>query len=481
MRSLLRAHWPLLAVVAIAAAVRVAVAIAYQPATFFGDSWAYLDLAYDGNPVGFAPDRPSGYPLAIDLLSVFGRSLGAITTAQHLAGLVTGVLVYALLLRLRVPRWLATAGAAVVLLDAYAMALEQQILAEAFFTLALAASFFLAAGRDRGGVSLATSGALLAAAATMRTAALFAVPVWALYVVWAHRRPRLLAPAALGLMLPLLAYASWHAADTGRFGLTQADGWFLYGRVGEIADCGDAKVSAAARPLCDRNARDRREGAAYHIWNADGPARRTFGGMSTDPDIQARSNDALRGFARAIIRDRPGSYAGLVWDDFLRYFTPGAQARGNSDLAVALPQFGRLVRRNEIARDRWFPGFVPHVQPPAKRVRDYHERVHVPRPLMGALAIAALVEMALAAAAFALRHPLPQRHREVFLLAGAALAMLFGTAATSEFVLRYLIPAVPLLVCGGAAAAVDLAALAARLAPSPLRDRAHGRPQPAVS
>ena len=86
----------------------------------------------------------------------------------------------------------------------------------------------------------------------MRTAALFAVPVWALYVLWAHRRPRLVAPAALGLLLPLLAYASWHAADTGRFGLTQADGWFLYGRVGEIADCGNADIprrrTTAVRP-----------------------------------------------------------------------------------------------------------------------------------------------------------------------------------------------------------------------------------------
>jgi len=319
--------------------------VAYQPAIFFGDSWAYLDLAFDGNPVGFAPDRPSGYPLLIDLISAFGRSLGAITAAQHLAGLVSGVLVYALLQRLRLPRWLSTAGAAVVLLDAYAMALEQQILAEAFFTLALVASFFLVAGRDRSGVSLAASGALLGAAATMRTAALFAVPVWALYVVWTHRRAALVGPAAVGLLVPLLAYASWHAADTGRFGFTQAGGWFLYGRVGEIAECADAKVPVAARPLCDRNARDRREGAAYHIWNADGPARRTFGGMSTDPGVQARSNDALGGFARAIIRDRPAGYAQLVWDDFLRYFTPGAHARGNSDLAVALPKSTCTARR----------------------------------------------------------------------------------------------------------------------------------------
>ena len=156
-------------------------------------------------------------------------------------------------------------------------------------------------------------------------------------------------------------------------------------------------------------------------------------------------------------------------------------SRGNSDLAVALPQFGRLVRRNEIARDRWFPGFVPHVSPPAKRVRDYHERVHIPRPLMAALAIAALLQLAVTAGAYALGRPPPPRRREVFLLAGAALAMLLGTAATSEYVLRYLIPAVPLLVCGGVAATADLAALVARFVPLPLRGRARGRTQPAVS
>ena len=144
-----------LIVLAVAAAVRIAVAIAYWPAVFFGDSWSYLNLAFGGNPVGFAPDRPSGYPLVIDLLSVFGRSLGTITVAQHFAGMVTGVLVYALMLRLRLPRWLATVGAAVVVLDAYAIALEQQVLAEAFFTLALVAAFFLVVGRERTPVSLA--------------------------------------------------------------------------------------------------------------------------------------------------------------------------------------------------------------------------------------------------------------------------------------------------------------------------------------
>ena len=473
---LLRAHWPLALVLVVAIAVRAAVSVAYWPAVFFGDSWSYLNLAFEGDPIAFAPDRPSGYPVAISVLSVFGRSLAVITIAQHLAGLATGVLVYALILRLRLPRWVATIGAALVVLDAYAIALEQQILAEAFFTLALVASFYLVAGRDRGPVSLGASGLMLALATTMRTAALFAVPVWLAYVLWSHRSLRLLAPAALGLAVPLVAYAMWHSAETGRFGLTQADGWFLYGRVGEIADCGNADIPREARPLCARNERDRREGAGYHIWNADGPARRVFGGMSRDSRAQERSNEILGDFAWAIIRERPGRYAELVWDDFLRYFDDDEASRGNSDLAVQLPQFGRLVGLNAVARDRWFPGFTPHVRPPAKRVRDYHETVHTPRPLMGVLALAAVVALLVSAVAALLRRrPLPRR-REVFLLSGAALAMLLGTAATSDFVLRYLIPVVPLLVCGGVAAGADLVAAMVRTVTGMLPDRTQERP-----
>jgi len=478
-RSLLRAHWPLAVVLAVAAAVRIAVAVAYWPAVFFGDSWSYLNLAFEGNPVAIAPDRPSGYPLAIDALSVFGRSLALITIAQHLAGLVTGVLVYALLLRMRLPRWAATGGAAVVALDAYAIALEQQVLAEAFFTLALVASLYLSVGRDRTPLSLAAGGLLLALAATMRTAALFAVPVWIAYVVWSHRSLRRIAPAAVGLAVPLVAYAVWHSAETGRLGMTQADGWFLYGRIGEIADCGDANIPRAARPLCARNERDRREGAAYHIWNADGPARRVFGGMSNDPATQERSNEVLRDFALAIIRDRPGKYTELVWKDFMRYFDADATSRGNSDLAVQLPQFGRLVGLNEVARDRWFPGFVPHVRPPAKRVRDYHETVHTPRALMGVLALAAVAALLVSVGAALLRRPPLPRRREVFLLGGAGLLMLLGTAATSDFVLRYLIPVVPLLVCGGIAACADLLALAFRAVTRALPGRTPDRPEPA--
>ena len=58
----------------------------------------------------------------------------AITTVQHVAGLVPDALTYFLLIRAGAGRILATACAALVTLYAYAILLEQTILAESFFT-----------------------------------------------------------------------------------------------------------------------------------------------------------------------------------------------------------------------------------------------------------------------------------------------------------------------------------------------------------
>jgi hypothetical protein len=48
-------------------------------------------------------------------------------------------------------------------------------------------------------------------------------------------------------------------------------------------------------------------------------------------------------------------------------------------------------------------------------------------------------------------------HRaEIVLFGGSAVAMLAGSVATSDFDLRYLLPAVPLIVIAGTAGANDL-------------------------
>jgi hypothetical protein len=58
LRAPLRDHWPLVCVLAVGALARILVAVAYRPALFFSDSWAYIILAYGSEH--FAPDLRVG-------------------------------------------------------------------------------------------------------------------------------------------------------------------------------------------------------------------------------------------------------------------------------------------------------------------------------------------------------------------------------------------------------------------------------------
>src|SRR3954468_2957890 len=157
-----------------------------------------------------------------------------------------------MLRRLEVVTWLALAGAAVFLLDAFSLSVEQTILSEGFYVLALTGSFaLLVLGRgDRRALFL--SGLLLAASVWLRSAGLFAVPAWLVYVAWTTRawRPTLLAASALAL--PLILYMTLYSQVTGIFGFTQTKGWFMYGRVAEIANCRTADIPAGTRRLCPK-------------------------------------------------------------------------------------------------------------------------------------------------------------------------------------------------------------------------------------
>jgi hypothetical protein len=456
--ALVREHRLAAAVLALAALVRAAVLVAYEPGLMFSDSWSYVRLAYDP---GFAIDRPSGYPLLLWLLWLPGRSLLTVTVAQHLAGLATGALVYALLVRLGLRRGWAAAATAVVVLDGYAIALEQFVMAEALFTLALVLGLALAATGGPGTRRLAVAGLLVGGAATLRTLGVFAIPALLAYALWRHRSPRLVAVALAAALAPVLLYSGASAAAGKGFGLTQIEGWALYSRVAPFADCERADVREELRALC-QPASERREEPSWYGWSPDSPANRLYGAR------KGEGNEPLREFGLAVVRAQPLDYAGAVAGDFLRFLRPtreggeGATA-GGFDEPIVLPAPGEGEFRSEFAdevRAQALPGYRREVDPPQAAVRAYRDVVHVPRPLLALLVLAALAELALAALARG-RLELPRR-REVLLLAGAGLAMLLG-AATVEFQLRYLVPSVPLLVAAGALALADLSgALRAR-------------------
>lgn len=434
--------------------LRLGAAVAYRPALFYSDSWGYLSMAHGNGIVSFAPLRPSGYPLILKVLTPFGDGLFAATWTQHLAGLATGTLVYATVRWFQVPRWAATLGGAFVVLDAWAIALEQHILSEAFFGLALALCVWASlTGRGRGGTgwALAFAGLCLAAAALMRPVALFAIPVWLAWLVWVRpgARPALAGVAALAA--PLLIYCVVHASTVGNFGLTQAEGWFLYGRVGAIADCDGIDVERPARKLCDRPARAASEEQSFFMFNRRSPARRAFGGISADSGKQGETNAILRRFALQVIAERPGEYLRLAGRDFLKFMRPGPRARYREDQTVEFPSGARIRFDDAKTRKRLFPRLAPRADTPSGALRSYGRVFHTSRILIALVTLASLAALVLG---IRRRDPLAPA---IFLSLGIALAMLAGAALTATFALRYLVPCVAEFVVAGTLSGVLLA------------------------
>lgn len=431
--DLSRAHWPFALVLAAGAALRIGATIAYSPALFYPDSWGYLSASHGPGLVTLTPIRPAGYAVA---LSILPGELRATVVLQHLGGLLGGGLIYALLLRLGAGRLAATAGAALILLDAWAIALEQHILAEAFFTFLLVAGVVIALWRPKPGWAFySATGALLAAATLMRPVGLAAGAVFIMWLLYIRPGGRALAAGAAAFVVPVLAYSAAHAAATGTFGLSQADGWFLYGRVGEIATCDEIRSR-----LCT-NAPG--EGPNHFIFAKDSPARVVYGPMSTKSERQAYTNRKLREFAMRVIRERPLAYAEIVARDFLRYLRPGPRSGYREDNTIMLPKRRNRIVEEDPVRELLYPDLMPQTRPPARALNALSKVAHTSRVVLAACVLLAL-------AALALRRLPPRQANAVVLLLGVALGMLLLNAMTSGFALRYLVPEVPLLIAAGA-------------------------------
>jgi hypothetical protein len=137
-RDLLARHWIFGIAFLLGAAMRVLTMLGFPPAIWYGgDSASYLHSGLTWWP---GVSRESGYGVMLALLRPL-HSFAAVTAVQHLMGLATAVMIYALLrYRYSLPAWGATLAALPVLLDVYVIQLEQEILADVAFTfLAVAA------------------------------------------------------------------------------------------------------------------------------------------------------------------------------------------------------------------------------------------------------------------------------------------------------------------------------------------------------
>ncbi|MGH2842616.1 MAG: phospholipid carrier-dependent glycosyltransferase, partial [Solirubrobacteraceae bacterium] len=225
MRAVIRANWLFALLLGIGALVRLLAMIAYPPGLFFGDSWGYISTAYAGGSITLPSLRPVGYSVLIRVLAVPGRSILTLATIQHLAGLAIGTLVYLALVRARVPRPVAAAASALVVLDGYAITLEQYVMSDTFFTATLLACVLVLAwprlaSRAPGRLTspvldqrtpikrCALAGLLVALASLLREAGPFVVPVLLVYLLWSRAGWRALVAFILAAALPLLAYSA---------------------------------------------------------------------------------------------------------------------------------------------------------------------------------------------------------------------------------------------------------------------------------
>jgi len=204
-------------------ALRVVTQIAYRPSLAYIDSVKYLFGAYRG-------DDPPGYALLLQPMLLVGN-LDLIAASQHLLGLAMAVALYLLLRRRGAARWLAALAVAPILLDAYQLQIEQNVMPDVAFEALIVAGLAALLWRPQPRAWLVVAGGLALPAEPGVDVALRAStpPPMALGFEWLARTPGWRGKVALTLRKTFPSPAFMRAwsplARRGRMGLGLAYVW----------------------------------------------------------------------------------------------------------------------------------------------------------------------------------------------------------------------------------------------------------------
>lgn len=351
------------AILVVSALLRLDAELGYRWQSWFNDSWDYLDTAVT---LGLDPTRTSGYSLYLALLRPF-HSFALVTVSQHLMGLATGVLIYALARRrFACPSWAATAMTLPVLFDGFEIQLEHLIMSDTLFLFLVMLALVVLlwsplggygpsgsgvspgstvsprAGTSRGApdtvavsairraprrsswARCAVAGILIGLSAIVRSTGLPLVPVFGLWILLALALGRsgwktLIASAvAFGVtaLAPTAGYAGWYDLQHGTFNTSESTGVFLYSRVMSFAECPKmGKLPVDLLSLCSTVPPSQRPIAQAYIWTAASPLDR-FPASKFSP----LPNSLAQQFAIKAIEAQPLDYAKVVFDDTWRAF-----------------------------------------------------------------------------------------------------------------------------------------------------------------
>jgi Dolichyl-phosphate-mannose-protein mannosyltransferase len=339
----LREHWMIIVLLLLGAALRGVTEAAYWPALIFPDSVRYLEYAYNFVHGHWTVDdqRQSGYSILITP-AVALNAIWLIPLVQHVAGLATAVLIYAVLIRFGARRWLAAVATIPVLFDPLQVILEQYVLTDIWTVLLVMAALAILVWR-RGGPTrdgptwrgIALAGLLLGLAVTFRDEELIMIIPAVIYLIVVTRSWRKVLALAACFLIPVGAYLGWFQASHGKLGFTTFSGAFLYGRVADFADCTGLTLPAYEKPLCPTQPPAQRV-ADYYTWNPASP-QWTF---SVPP---GKTRDAVvQDFSLRILEHQPLAYAAAVGRDFLYGFSP-VRGAGPEHYSPSYLQFHRQI------------------------------------------------------------------------------------------------------------------------------------------
>jgi len=393
-RAGLRRHWVFALLLVLAAALRGVVFAAYHPALIFPDSVRYLQYAHNFASGHWSVDelRQSGYSILI-IPALLLHGMWIIPLAQHLVGLATAALVYAVLIRFGVRTWLAAVAAIGVLFDPLQLVLQQYVLTDTWTVFLLVAALVLLVWRP-GWLAAAGCGVLLGVAVTFRDEELIMIIPAALYVLVTVRpwRRRLIRLVALGgcFLIPVAGYLGWFEASHGELSFTTFSGAFLYGRVADFASCTGLTMPAYEKPLCPTQPVAERN-ADFYTWNPQSP-QWTFhppAGMSRDA--------VVLNFSLRVLRHQPLAYAEAVGRDFFYGFSP-VRGAGPEHYSPAYLQFHTSILPDPQA-DASIAALgyrAPAVRPGLVGfLTDYGRWCYVPGPVFAAGLVLALAGLAI--------------------------------------------------------------------------------------
>ena len=449
-RRRLRRHWLFAVLLAMAAVLRAVVYVAYHPALIFPDSVRYLQYAHSFADGHWSVDelRQSGYSVLITPV-VLMHDLWIIPLVQHLLGLATAVLVYAVLVHFGIRAWIAALATIPVLFDPLQLILEQYVLTDTWTVFLIVAALVILVWNtpnQRGAEGLtwrraAGCGLILGLAVTFRDEELIMIIPAAVFVAVTVRPRKQLAKRMAALtgcfLIPVAGYLGWFEASHGELGFTTFSGAFLYGRVADFASCQGLSLPSYEKPLCPTQPPAQRS-ADFYTWAPQSPqwTFRPPPGMSRDA--------VVRDFSLRILRHQPLAYAEAVGRDFMYGFSP-VRGAGPEHYPSPYLQFHPYILPDPQADASLAAlGYkAPAVRPgPAAFLAGYGHWFYVPGPVFAAGLVVAVAGLAVATR----RRGTPKATRDACLLFTlSAVLVLIPPTVFATFDWRYQLPQLSLI------------------------------------